>query len=112
MPQRGIHGALETSCIPPSLASNDHQRPADSRNSSEVTTSAVHLALRSSPRRTGTTPARGRRMSAWRIHWLKWIEARRSLIGESPDHGLKNPQCPDQEEHYIDAHLPCLQPAP
>ena len=35
-----------------------------------VITSARRLALRSSPRRTGTAPASGSSTRAWSIHWL------------------------------------------
>ena len=66
----GNPGSAGNQLHPAVLGSNAHQSPSDNTSSSRVTTSAVRLAVRSSPSRMGTTPASGNRISACRIHWL------------------------------------------
>src|SRR3712207_2719344 len=112
MPQRGIHAALDTSCMPPSLGSNTHHSPSDSTSSINVTASAMRFAVRSSPSSTGTTPASGSSTRTWSIHWLYPIVSRNWLMSVSPDHRMQDPQRSDQEQHDIDTDLTGLQPTP
>src|SRR5687768_8172081 len=97
--------------MPPWSGSNAHQSPTESTNSTRVTMRAIRLAATCSPRRTGTTPASGSRIRAWRIHRSKEMDARSSLIGSSPDHGVQHPYGAYQEEDDVYPDLARLKPA-
>src|SRR5512147_1240674 len=109
MPQSGIQGTFAMSWSAPFLGSSIHQSPTERTNSTVVTTSAVHLAERSSPSKMGTTPRSGSTSRAWRIHCPKPIECRKAVIARSPDHGAEDPDCAHEEEDDVDAHLAGLQ---
>src|SRR4051812_19185426 len=97
--------------MPPSLGSKAHQSPTDRMNSSRVTTSAIRLAPRSSPRRIGTTPASGSSTSACRIHRSNAMELSSSVMAGSPDHRVEHPQSPCQEKDDIYPDRAGLKPA-